>query len=108
MALVTSLTELGCTLLGAGIELNGSISGPDLDRIKFTHCLTRPQPACRPFLVLSCEIASGLVHVPYTVVVVHFMTWSVSKFSSISTEVGFLCADWLSNFTFFLPTTHNP
>ena len=50
MALATSLTELGCALLGAGIEPNGSIPGPDLDRVEFTHRLTRPQPARRPFL----------------------------------------------------------
>ena len=50
MALVTSLTELGCALLGTGIEPNGSISRPDLDQIEFMHCLTKPQPAHRPFL----------------------------------------------------------
>src|SRR5947209_18977777 len=51
MALVISLTELGCALLGASIEPNGSISGPDLDWIEFMHHLTWPQPARRPFLV---------------------------------------------------------
>ena len=50
MALVTALIKLGCTLLDAGIEPNGPISEPDFDRIEFMHCLTQPQPACRPFL----------------------------------------------------------
>ena len=62
MALVTSLTELGCALLGAGIKPNGSISGPDLDRIESTHHLTRPQPARRPFLPPLDFISSCRLH----------------------------------------------
>ena len=53
MALATFLIELGCALLGASIEPNGSIPGPDLDRAESMHCLTQPQPAHRLFLITA-------------------------------------------------------
>ena len=59
MALVTSLTELGYALLDTSIESNGSILGPDLDRVESKHHLTQPQPTCRPFLV-PCEQWSAI------------------------------------------------